>query len=60
MLTTPATTQTTLSIVKDKFAKVITKEMLSLTNKPSDWNVVITEKVLLDTMRTPSPYPQEI
>jgi hypothetical protein len=46
MLITPATTQTTLSIVKDEFAKVITEGTLSPTNKPSDWNIVITKKSL--------------
>jgi hypothetical protein len=33
---------------------------LSPTNKPTDWNVVITEKALLEAMRTPSPPPEEI
>jgi hypothetical protein len=33
---------------------------LSPTNKPTDWNVVITEKALLEAMKTPSPPPEEI
>jgi Chromo (CHRromatin Organisation MOdifier) domain len=53
-------TQTTLSVIKDEFAEVITEGTLSPTNKPSDWNVVITEKTLLNAMRTPSPPPEEI
>jgi hypothetical protein len=56
----PSTTQTVLTVVKDKFAKVITEETLSPTNKPTDWNVVITEKALLKAMRTPSPPSEEI
>jgi hypothetical protein len=38
MTTSAAAAQTTLSIVKDKFTKVITEGTLSPTNKPSDWN----------------------
>jgi hypothetical protein len=60
MSTTPATTQTTLSIVKHEFAKVITEGMLFPTNKPSNWNIVIMEKALLDAMRTSSLHPEEI
>jgi hypothetical protein len=60
MSTAPATTQTTLSIIKDKFAEVITKGMLSPANKPSNQNIVITEKALLKAMRTPSPPSEEI
>jgi hypothetical protein len=33
---------------------------LSLTNKPTDWNIVIIKKVLLEAMRTPSPPPEKI
>jgi hypothetical protein len=60
MCTATTTTQTTLFIVKNVFAKVITEGTLSPTNKPSDLNVIITEKALLDAMRTPSPPPEEI
>jgi hypothetical protein len=60
MLTATTATQTTLSIMKDKFAKVITKGTLSPIKKPSDWNIVITEKALLDAMKMPSPPPEEI
>jgi hypothetical protein len=60
MLTAPTATQNTLSNVKDGFTEVITQGMLSFANKPSNWNVVITEKALLDTMRTSSPPPKEI
>jgi hypothetical protein len=58
-MSTTATTQTILTVIKDEFAEVITEETLSPTNKPTDWNVVITEKALLKAMRTPSP-PEEI
>jgi hypothetical protein len=58
-MSTTATAQTILTIVKDEFAEVVTEETLSPTSKPTDWNVVITEKALLKAMRTPSP-PEEI
>jgi hypothetical protein len=59
-MSTTAATQLVLTVVKDKFAGVITEGTLSSTNKPTDWNVIITEKVLLKAMRTPSPPPEEI
>jgi hypothetical protein len=59
-MSTTTTAQPILTIVKDKFAEVITEGTLSPTNKPTDWNVVITEKALLEAMRTPSPPPEEI
>jgi hypothetical protein len=59
-MSTTAAGQPILTVVKDKFTKVITKGTLSPTNKPTDWNVVITEKALLEAMRTPSPPPEEI
>jgi hypothetical protein len=59
-MSTTAAAQTVLTIVKDEFAKVITEGTLSSTNKPTDWNIVITEKALLKAMRTPSPPPKEI
>jgi hypothetical protein len=59
-MSTTATAQPILTIIKDEFAEVITEETLFPTNKPTDWNVVITEKALLQAMRTPSPPPEEI
>jgi hypothetical protein len=59
-MSTTAAAQTVLTVVKDEFAEIITEGTLSPTNKPTDWNVVITEKVLLKAMRTPSPPPKEI
>jgi hypothetical protein len=58
-MSTSAATQNILTIVKDKFTEVLTEGTLSPSNKPTDWNVVITEKALLDAMRTPSPLPEE-
>jgi hypothetical protein len=55
-----STSTITLSIVKEKFTEVITEGSLSPTNKPTDWNVVITKKAIFDAMRTPSPSPDEI
>jgi hypothetical protein len=57
-MSTSTTAQHVLTVVKDKFAEVITEGTLSPTVKPSDWNV-ITEKALLDAMRMPSPQPEE-
>jgi hypothetical protein len=59
-MSTSASTQTILTIVKDKFAEVLTEGTLSPTTKPTDWNVIITKKVLLEAVRTPSPSPEEI
>jgi hypothetical protein len=59
-MSTTAATQPILTVVKDKFAEVITEGTLSPTNKPADWNVVITEKALLEAMKMPSPPPEEI
>jgi hypothetical protein len=59
-MSTTAAAQPILTIVKDKFVEVITEGTLSPTNKPTDSNVVITEKVLLEAMRTPSPPPEKI
>jgi hypothetical protein len=50
-------TAATFSIVKDKFAEVITKRTLFPTNKPTEWNMVITEKAILNAMKTPFPPP---
>jgi hypothetical protein len=59
-MSTTAAAQTVLTIVKDEFTKVITEGTLSPTNKPTNWNVVITKKTLLEAMRTPSPPPEKI
>jgi hypothetical protein len=56
-MSTASTTQNVLTIIKGKFTEVITQGTLSPTAKSTDWNVVITKKGLLDTMRTPSPQP---
>jgi hypothetical protein len=58
-MSTSASAQTVLTVVKDKFTEVLTKGTLSPSTKPADWNVVITEKALLDAMRTPSPLPEQ-
>jgi hypothetical protein len=58
-MSTSASTQTILTIVKDEFAEVLTEGSLSPTIKPANGNVVITEKALLDAMRTPSPTPEQ-
>jgi hypothetical protein len=59
-MSTTAAAQPILTVIKDKFAEVITEGTLSPTNKPTNWNVVITEKALLEAMRTPSPPPEKI
>jgi hypothetical protein len=58
-MSTSASTQTVLTVVKDEFTEVLTEGTLSPTTKPANWNVVITEKALLDAMKTPSPPPEE-
>jgi hypothetical protein len=59
-MSTSASTQNVLTIIKDKFAEVITEGTLSPTTKPTDWNVIITEKALLETTKTPSPPPEQV
>jgi hypothetical protein len=59
-MSTTAAAQPVLTVVKDKFTEVITEGTLFPTNKPTDWNVIITEKALLKAMKTPSPPPEEI
>jgi hypothetical protein len=59
-MSTTAAAQPVLTVVKDKFTEVLTKESLSSSTKPTDWNIVITEKFLLKAMKTPSPPPKEI
>jgi hypothetical protein len=58
-MSTPATAQNILTVIKDKFTEVLTKGTLSPTAKLNDWNVVITEKALLDAMRTPSSLSEQ-
>jgi hypothetical protein len=58
-MSTSASIQTILTVVKDEFAEVLTEETLSPNAKPADWNVIITEKALLEAARTPSPPPEE-
>jgi hypothetical protein len=58
-MSTTAATQPVLTVVKDKITEVITEGTLFPTNKPTDWNVIITEKALLEAMKTPSP-PEKI
>jgi hypothetical protein len=58
-MSTSANTQNVLTIVKDEFTEVLTEGTLSPSAKPADWNVVITEKALLDAIKTPSPLPEE-
>jgi hypothetical protein len=40
--------------------EVVTEGTLSPTTKPADWNVIITEKALLETAKTPSPPPEQV
>jgi hypothetical protein len=59
-MSTSASTQPILTVVKDEFAEVLTEGTLFLATKPADWNVIITEKALLEAAKTPSPLPEEI
>jgi hypothetical protein len=59
-MSTSASTQNILTIIKDEFAEVVTEGTLSPTAKPADWNVVITEKALLETTKMPSPPPEQV
>jgi hypothetical protein len=59
-MSTTVATQPILTVIKDEFTEVLTEENLSSSTKPTDWNVVITEKSLLEAMRTPSPPPEKI
>jgi hypothetical protein len=59
-LKSTAAAQPVLTVVKDKFTEVLTEGTISPSTKPTNWNVVITEKSLLEAMRTPSPPPKEI
>jgi hypothetical protein len=59
-MSTSAFTQTVLTVVKDEFAEVLTEGTLSPTTKPADWNVIITEKALLEAAKMPSPPLEEV
>jgi hypothetical protein len=59
-MSTSASTQTILTVVKDEFAEVLTEGTLSPATKPADWNVIITEKALLKAAKTPLPPPEKI
>jgi hypothetical protein len=59
-MSTSASTQTILTVVKDEFTEVLTKGTLSPITKPADWNVIITKKALLEAAKTPSPPPEEV
>jgi hypothetical protein len=58
-MSTTVAAQPILTVIKDKFTEALTEESLSSSAKPTDWNVVITEKSLLEAMKMPSP-PEEI
>jgi hypothetical protein len=58
-MSTAAAAQPILTIVKDEFTKVLTEGTLSPSTKPTNWNVVITEKSLLEAMEASSPPPEE-
>jgi hypothetical protein len=57
-MSTTAAAQPVLTIVKNKFTKVLTEGTLSPSTKPTDWNVVITKKSLLEAMKASSPPPE--
>jgi hypothetical protein len=59
-MSTSASTQPILTVIKDEFAKVLTEGTLSPATKPANWNVVITKKALLEAAKTPSPPPEKI
>jgi hypothetical protein len=57
-MSTTAATQPVLTVVKDEFTEVLTEGTLSPTTKPTDWNVIITKKFLLEAVKTLSPPPE--
>jgi hypothetical protein len=59
-MSTAAAAQPILTIVKEEFTEVLTEGTLFPSTKPTDWNVIITKKSLLEAMRTPSPPPEKI
>jgi hypothetical protein len=58
-MSTTAAAQPVLTIVKDEFTKVLTEGTISPSTKPTDWNVVITEKSLLEAMKALSPFSKK-
>jgi hypothetical protein len=58
-MSTSASPQTILTVIKDEFAEVLTEGTLSPNAKPANWNIIITEKALLEAAGTPSPPPEE-
>jgi hypothetical protein len=58
-MSTTAAAQPILTVAKDEFTKVLTEGTLSPSTKPTDWNVVITKKSLLEAMKALSPPPKE-
>jgi hypothetical protein len=59
-MSTTTAAQPVLTIVKDEFTEVLTEGTVSPSTKPTDWNIIITEKSLLEAMRTPSSSPEKI
>jgi hypothetical protein len=59
-MSTSASTQNVLTVIKDEFAEVLTEGTLSPITKPANWNVIITEKTLLEVAKMPSPPPKEV
>jgi hypothetical protein len=58
-MSTTAAAQPILTIVKNEFTEVLTKGTLSPSTKPTNWNVIITEKSLLEVMKALSSPPEE-
>jgi hypothetical protein len=59
-MSTTAATQPILTTVKDEFTGVLTEgTTLSPSTKPTNWNIVITEKSLVKAMKALSPPPEE-
>jgi hypothetical protein len=58
-MSTSASTRTIFTVVKDKFAEVLTEGTLSPATKPADWNVIITKKALLEAARMLFPPPEK-
>jgi hypothetical protein len=59
-MSTSASTQPIFTVVKDEFAEVLTEGTIFPATKPTDWNVIITKKALLEAAKTPSPPPEKI
>jgi hypothetical protein len=58
-MSTTAAAQPILTVIKDEFTEVLTEGTLPPSTKPTNWNVVITEKSLLEAMKASSPPPEE-